>query len=250
MLYFPLRYKLNKPLLADLEKLLASVTLRLAKDYLSSKASLVTNSFIGNVAYRLRSIAAREMKMSKAHREWYVVYSKPHREEQVRFHLALKGIESFFPRLQVPGYAGRKKGIAPLFPNYLFVRVDLASEAHYVIWSPGVKRIVSFSDRPVPLEESVIQFLKERADSDGIIKAKSGLSAGEQVEIIGGPFNGFVGIIENPPNAKGRVQILLKLLSRQISVKLGVEFIRNQSVAIAPAVTIGIERADLVCPAS
>jgi transcription antitermination factor NusG len=57
------------------------------------------------------------------------------------------------------------------------------------------------------------------------------LSAGQQVEITGGPFDGFVGIIENPPNAKGRVKILLKLLSRQISVRLGVEFIRNPSVA-------------------
>jgi transcriptional antiterminator RfaH len=188
--------------------------------------------------------------MSELHREWYVVYSKPRKEEQVRFHLGLKGIESFFPRLQIPGCAGRKKNITPLFPNYLFVRVDLANEAHYVIWSPGVKRIVSFSDRPLPLEEGVIEFLKERADSDGIIQAQSGLSAGQQVEIIGGPFNGFVGIIENPPNAKGRVQILLKLLSRQISVKLGVEFIRNQSVAIAPAAATLIDRAEPISPAS
>jgi transcriptional antiterminator RfaH len=188
------------------------------------------------------------MNMCDFQREWYVVYSKPRKEEQVRFHLALKGIESFFPRLQIPG---RKKVITPLFPNYLFVRLDLANEAQYVVWSPGVKRIVSFSDRPVPLEESVIQFLKERADSDGIIQAQSRLSAGQQVEIIGGPFNGFVGIIENPPNAKGRVKILLKLLSRQISVKLGVEFIRSQSVALAPAAaTTLIDKAESVSPAS
>ena len=186
--------------------------------------------------------------MNELHRQWYVIYSKPRKEEQVRFHLALKGIESFFPRLQISGYARKRKSIAPLFPNYLFVRVDLANEAHYVVWSPGVKRIVSFSDRPVPLEESVIRFLQERADSHGIIQARSALAAGQQVEIIGGPFNGFVGIIENPPNAKGRVQILLKLLSRQISVKLGVEFIRNQSVAIAPAATTAIERAESIYP--
>jgi transcriptional antiterminator RfaH len=191
------------------------------------------------------------MNMNELQRAWYVVYSKPRKEEQVRFHLALKGIESFFPRLQIPGYAGRKKAITPLFPNYLFVRVDLANEAHYVVWSPGVKRIVSFSDRPVPLEEGIIQFLKERADSDGIIQAQSRLSAGQQVEIIGGPFNGFVGIIENPPNAKGRVKILLKLLSRQISVKLGVEFIRNQSVAIPPVTAATfIDRAESVSPVS
>ena len=191
--------------------------------------------------------------MIECQREWYVVYSKPRKEEQVQFHLGLKGIETFFPRLRMPGGAGRKKRITPLFPNYLFVRADLAAEAHCVIWSPGVKRIVSFSDRPAPLEESVIQFLKERADKDGIIQAQSRLVSGQQVEIIGGPFNGFIGIIENPPNAKGRVQILLKLLSRPISVKLGVEFIRNQSVAIdtgtAVATTL-IDRAESASPLS
>lgn len=165
-------------------------------------------------------------------RDWYVVYSKPYKEEQVQLHLGLKGIESFFPRLEMPGSSNRGKTITPLFPNYLFVRIALACEAHYVIWSPGVKRIVSFSDTPVPLEDDVVAFLRERADERGVIRAQSRLSAGQQVEITGGPFNGFVGIIENPPNAKGRVKILLKLLSRQISVRLGVEFIRDPSVAI------------------
>ena len=167
-------------------------------------------------------------------RDWYVVYSKPHREDQVRLHLGLKGIESFFPRLRLPA-ATHKRTIAPLFPNYLFVRVNLAMEAHYVMWSPGVKRIISFGDTPIPLENGVVQFLRDRADSAGIIQAYSQLSAGQQVEIAGGPFDGFTGIIQDPPNAKGRVKVLLKLLSRQISVKLGVEFVRNQAAGIGLA---------------
>ena len=170
-------------------------------------------------------------------RHWYVVYSKPHKEDQVRLHLGMKGIESFFPRLRLPA-ASQKKAVAPLFPNYLFVRVNLAVEAHYVMWSPGVKRIISFGDTPIPIENGVVRFLKDRADPEGIIQAYSQLSAGQQVEIAGGPFDGFTGIIQDPPNAKGRVKVLLKLLSRQISVKLGVEFVRNQSAGIGPAGTM------------
>jgi transcriptional antiterminator RfaH len=187
--------------------------------------------------------------MIDTQRNWYVVYSKPRKEEQVQLHLGLKGIESFFPRLQVPASVSRKKGITPLFPNYLFIRVNLATESHYVIWSPGVKRIVSFSDTPIPLEDSVVQFLREKANAQGVIQAHSQLKPGQQVEITGGPFDGFTGIIENRPNAKGRVKILLKLLSRQISVKLGVEFVRNQSVGIVPALTIN-GRPDVVSIAS
>jgi transcription antitermination factor NusG len=187
--------------------------------------------------------------MKELHRDWYVVYSKPHKEDQVCFHLGLKGIESFFPRLQLPAGGRAKKRVTPLFPNYLFVRIDLATEAHFVVWSPGVKRIVSFSERPAPLQDGIVGFLQRQADSAGIIQARSRLTAGERVEITGGPFNGFVGLIENPPNAKGRVKILLQLLSRQISVKLGVEFIRKESVAFVPAATL-IDRADSAFQAS
>ena len=78
-----------------------------------------------------------------------------------------------------------------------------------------------------------MEFLRSRADAAGVIQAHSQLSTGQQVEISGGPFHGFIGIIQNPPNAQGRVRVLLKLLSRQISVKLGVEFIRDQALTIA-----------------
>src|SRR5262245_45645356 len=173
--------------------------------------------------------------MTTTTRNWYVLYSKPHKEEQVQLHLGLKGIDTFFPRLQLPRSANGKKTITPLFPNYLFVRIHLATESHHVIWSPGVKRIVSFSDAPIPLEDDVVKFLRDRANPQGIIQAQSQLRPGQRVEIAGGPFDGFTGIIQNPPNAKGRVRILLKLLSRQITVKLGVEFVKDQSVGIASA---------------
>src|SRR4029077_19678854 len=83
-------------------------------------------------------------------RDWYVVYSKPHKEEQAQFHLRMKGLDVFFPRLDLVRVSERRKRVIPLFPNYLFVRIDLETEFHYVTWSPGVKRLVSFGDRPIP----------------------------------------------------------------------------------------------------
>ena len=169
--------------------------------------------------------------MQASPKEWYVVYSKPHKEEQARYHLALKGVESFFPRLLLPGSHERRKRIVPLFPNYLFVRIHLATESHFVIWSPGVKKIVSFSENPIPLEERIVNFMKEKADGHGIIQARSQLKAGQEVEISDGPFAGLLGILESPPDSKGRVKVLLKLMSRQIRVNLGVEFIKGDWAA-------------------
>jgi transcriptional antiterminator RfaH len=170
-------------------------------------------------------------------RDWYVVYSKPHKEEQAQFHLRMKGLDVFFPRLDLVRVAEKRKRIIPLFPNYLFVRIHLPTEFHYVTWSPGVKRIVSFGEHPIPLDERVVDFLKQQTDGAGVIQACSQLRPGQEVEIRGGPFDGLIAIIQDPPDAKGRVKILLKLLSRQISVKLGVEFIKGEWVAFKPPAT-------------
>jgi len=167
-------------------------------------------------------------------RDWYVVYSKPHKEEQAQFHLRMKGLDVFFPRLDLVRVAEKRKRVIPLFPNYLFVRLNLQTESHYVIWSPGVKRIVCFGDRPIPLDATVVDFLMQQTDGEGVIRAHSQLRCGQEVEIRSGPFDGLIAIIQDPPDDKGRVKILLKLLNRQISVKLGVEFIKGEWVALKP----------------
>jgi len=163
-----------------------------------------------------------------------VVYSKPHKEEQAQFHLRMKGLDVFYPRLDLVRVTEKRKRVIPLFPNYLFVRINLQSESHYVIWSPGVKRIISFGERPIPVDNTVVDFLREQSDGDGVIQARSQLRPGQEVEIRGGPFDGLIAIIQDPPDAKGRVKILLKLLSRPISVELGVEFIKGDWVGLKP----------------
>jgi transcriptional antiterminator RfaH len=178
-------------------------------------------------------------RVQNIQRDWYVVYCKPHKEEQAQFHLRMKRLDVFFPRLDLVRVAEKRKRIVPLFPNYLFVRIHLPTEFHYVSWSPGVKRIVSFGDRPLPLDERVVDFLRQQTDPEGVIQARSQLRPGQEVEIRGGPFDGLIAIIQDPPDDKGRVKILLKLLSRQISVKLGVEFIKGEWVGLKQGSHIG-----------
>lgn len=176
----------------------------------------------------------RDITVEDLQRNWFVVYSNPHKEEQAQFHLALKGVKSFFPKLYIPAARENKGRICPLFPNYLFVRIHVQTESHRIVWTPGVKKIVSFGAEPIPIDDRVIQFLQQQADDTGVIRAHSKLTLGQEVEISGGPFDGLIGIIQAPPDNKGRVQILLKLLSRQVSVKFGVEFIKGGRASWAP----------------
>ncbi len=162
--------------------------------------------------------------------QWYVVYSKPHKEEFAKFHLQRKGVKVFLPRLLLPYSTNKHKRIIPLFPNYLFVRINLFEESHYVIWSPGVKRFVGFDGAPAPLEEEIVSFLMRQGSPEGIIAARSNLRAGNEVQIAAGPLAGLAAIIQETANSKGRVKVLLQLLNRQVKAEIPVRFVKNNWV--------------------
>ena len=159
--------------------------------------------------------------------EWYVVYVKPRKEEFAQFNLKLKGVRVFLPQLLLPPSTRKSRRVVPLFPGYLFVKIRFYEEYHYVIWSPGVKHLLSFNGTPASLDDDIVSFLMQQATPDGIISARSNLRAGQRVQLNGGPFNGLVGIIQEPPDAKGRVKVLLSLLKRQVKVEVPARFVKS-----------------------
>jgi transcriptional antiterminator RfaH len=170
--------------------------------------------------------------VTQRNKHWCAVYTKPQREEFAEVNLRLRLIDTFFPKLSLPKSAKRKKQIVALFPNYLFVCIDVISVDYAsVIWCPGVKRMVTFNGTPAIVEESIIAFLMGQVGADGVIAARCNIRIGQQVAIDGGPFDGLVGIIQEPPNARGRVKILLQLLNRPTQVDVPVQFIKGSWVA-------------------
>lgn len=164
-------------------------------------------------------------------RRWYVVYAKPRKEDCAQFHLRRKGLEVFFPRLLLPHPLPKRGRVVPLFPGYLFVRLQVPEEYTYALWSPGVRAVVSFNGKPAPIDEAVVAFLKQGANPEGILTARSNLRAGQAVRLNGGPFAGLAGVIQDPPDAKGRVKVLMQLLNRQVKVEVSARLIEDQWVA-------------------
>ena len=160
-------------------------------------------------------------------RNWCAVYTKAHSETLAEVALRQKGIVTFYPKLALPKSAKRNRQLVALFPNYLFVRLDLSSnEPGFVTWCPGVKRLLNIDGAPAIVDNSAVSFLMDQATPDATITACSNLRAGQEVIIEHGPFDGLVGIIERPPNARGRVKVLLQLLNRPTKVEVPVEFIK------------------------
>jgi transcriptional antiterminator RfaH len=164
-------------------------------------------------------------------REWFVIYAKAQREELAQLHLRLKGFNVFFPRLLLPRSVKKPRQIIPLFPNYIFTRIRMPQDYYYVLLTPGVRQFVAFGGTPMPLADNIVRYLMEQADHEGIIPARSKLKVGQEVRINGGPFEGLIAIIQEPPSARGRVKVLLNLLSRQVKADVPVHFVENEWVA-------------------
>jgi transcriptional antiterminator RfaH len=162
---------------------------------------------------------------------WYVVYSKPHKEGFAALQLRRRGIDVFWPQLLLPTYAQRDR-CRSLFPNYLFVKIRLRARFHDVLWTPGVTRFVSANGVPASLDESVVALLREHSDPEGRIQARPSLKVGQDVEVAEGPLTGLRGIIESPPDAQGRVKILMELLNqRAVRVKVPARLVRISWIA-------------------
>ena len=165
--------------------------------------------------------------MAEREMPWYAVYTKSQKEEYAQVNLRMRGIESFFPKLSLTKSALRKTQRVSLFPNYLFVRFQsFENDYGSVVWCPGVKRIISFAGIPAEIDDSIIGFLMRQVQPDGLIAARSNIKIGQQVTIEGGPFEGLVGIIQEPPNGKGRVKVLLQLMKQATKVDIPVQFIK------------------------
>jgi transcription elongation factor/antiterminator RfaH len=160
---------------------------------------------------------------------WYVVGAKARREQFAQEQLAHRGVVTFLPRILETPRGNGKAAIAPLFPGYLFVHIDIEEQYFNVAWTPGVRKFIGFGELPSPLDDAVVQFLQERTGREGILSARPVFHSGEMVRIIRGPLEGLVGIIESPGSGRGRVRVLMELLRRQTRVEVPLHIIERIS---------------------
>lgn len=154
--------------------------------------------------------------------QWYVVQSHLHSENKAAAHLARQGFEIYLPRyLKRRRHARRVEIVAvPLFPRYMFVAVDAATQRWHSIQSTiGVMSLVRNGDAPAVVPPNVISELKKREDARGLIQfdSKSPFAPGDRIRIVEGAFSDCLGFFECA-NDQDRVAILLDLLGRKVRV--------------------------------
>src|SRR5258708_5307579 len=97
---------------------------------------------------------------------WYAFKVRTSGELRVRAALEYKGYETFLPtQLEVRKYTDRLKKIdAPLFPGYIFSRLDVSKRLP-LLTTPGVESIISMAGVPQPIPEQEIEAVRNVVES-------------------------------------------------------------------------------------
>jgi transcriptional antiterminator RfaH len=151
---------------------------------------------------------------------WYVVQTKRHRERAAQEYLKDRGVSSYLPQIVQWPPPAVGSAIAAMFPGYLFVYCALAEEFVRISWTPGVKEFVRFGGTPAAVDSSIIDYLRGREGSDGLIRCREEIAERSEVRITRGPFRGLTAIVEQRLPARERVRVLMELLQRTTVVEL------------------------------
>ncbi len=172
-------------------------------------------------------------------KRWHVVQTRFRGEHLALANLRRQGFEAYLPRyLKRRRHARRTQWLpAPLFPGYMFVRLDIeAMPWRPVLSTIGVRSLIRHGEVPTPLPPGIVEDIMAREDDAGLVVMNDGGDAfrgdafrkGDAVEVMSGAFRDRVGLFDCA-DADKRVVILLDLLGRQTRVHIPVEAIRARA---------------------
>jgi transcriptional antiterminator RfaH len=152
---------------------------------------------------------------------WLVVNTHPHKEHVALQNLAQQNFAAYCPlvRKQIKHARRSQTVLRPLFPSYIFVRVDFGMQRWRPILSTiGVRTLVRFGEQLGSLDDRFLQGLKAREVDGAIVRPQRPYAIGQQVRMAGGAFDGLIATIVEL-DEKDRLIVLMDLLNRTVKVK-------------------------------
>lgn len=156
---------------------------------------------------------------------WCVAHTQPLKETVAQQHLLDQGFAVYMPRFKKTVRHARKveEKLAPLFPRYIFVGMDLdVAGWRSVNGTRGVSHLLmNNSLTPAKAPTCIIDDLRAQEIGDGIVPVASLVNfvKGEKVRIVEGAFTDQMAIFESMDD-KSRVQLLLTFMGREMKMTL------------------------------
>ncbi|MFA6309721.1 MAG: transcription termination/antitermination protein NusG [Clostridia bacterium] len=167
--------------------------------------------------------------------KWYVVHTYSGYENKVKANLEKivenRGMQDYILDIVVPMEEqieikdGKKKAtLRKVFPGYVLVKMIMDDESWYVIRNTrGVTGFVGPGSKPVYLTDEEVKKM-------GIEESEISLDyeVGDNVRVIAGPLENFIGIVEEINMEKKKVHVSVSMFGRETPVEL--ELIQIQKI--------------------
>lgn len=166
-------------------------------------------------------------------RSWYAIQTKPRQEAIAQLHLQRQRFETYLPQILLRKCRRDKwtRIVEPLFPRYLFIRIDPGENNLAPVRSTrGVTGLVRFGDKLTPVPDSAIEYLRqsENPETHQYTADDWPHRSGDAVRVLEGPFKGLTCVFQ-AATAEDRALLLIDMLGRQSTVNVAMA-----AIAAAP----------------
>ncbi len=176
-------------------------------------------------------------------KRWYIIHAYSGFEKKVAQTIleqaAQKGLSDQFEQVVVPTEdvveVRRGKKVAAehkLFPGYVLAKMDLTDASwHLVKTTPKVTGFLGGKGiRPQPISDkeaaAIFAQVEEGASSP---RHTVHYETGEQVKIIDGPFESFVGVVEDVDDGRQKLKVSVSIFGRATPVELNFDQVHKAS---------------------
>jgi transcriptional antiterminator NusG len=164
-------------------------------------------------------------------RRWYVVHCYSGYEGKVRHNLEQRvetmGMKNKIFDVVIPTEEeievkeGKRRTVERhVFPGYILVQMLMDEDSWYVVRNtPGVTGFVGMGNEPTPLRPEEVTQIIRRMEAEAP-RVKVTYKAGQRVRIIDGPFNDFIGTVDEIDMERAKVRVMVSFFGRETPVEL------------------------------
>lgn len=163
--------------------------------------------------------------------KWYVVHTYSGHEKKVaslvQSRVEARGFQNKIFKILIPTQQkivvsdGKKRKVNErLFPGYIIVNMIMGDEPWYLVRSTkGVTGFVGAGNKPTPLPQKEVEALMKFMTMEQP-KFEARFRVGDSVKINEGPFQDFLGKVDEVNEDQGKVRVLVSVFGRETPVEL------------------------------
>jgi transcriptional antiterminator NusG len=200
---------------------------------LAEEQDIETEEEVSETAADGDEIAAEgtETKVADDEAAWFVIHCYSGYENKVKHNLEQRidtmQMQDQIFAVEVPTEdeievrEGKRRTVQRrIFPGYILVQMNMNDDSWYVVRNtPGVTGFVGMGNKPTPLRVEEVQGIMQRMEADAP-KIKVTFRPGQKVRIIDGPFNDFMGVVEEIDIDRAKVRVFVSFFGRETPIEL------------------------------